>query len=51
MYKYMLNSVVKISLTFAQYFEYYGIILGGGRFFVDTPYNKILRLHLQKNAK
>jgi len=32
MYKYMLNSVVKISLTFAQYFEYYGIILGGGVF-------------------
>jgi len=27
MYKCMLNSVVKISLMFAQYFEYYGIIL------------------------
>jgi len=25
MYKYVLNSVVKISLLFAQYFEYYGI--------------------------
>jgi len=34
MYKYMLNSVVKISLMFAQYFEYYGIILRG-RVFVD----------------
>jgi len=33
MYKYALNSVVKMSLMFAQYFEYYGIILrGGGRF-------------------
>ena len=32
MYKCMLNSVVKISLMFAKYFEYYGIILGGGVF-------------------
>jgi len=38
MYKYMLNSVVTISLMFAQYFEYYGIIRRGGRFFVDTLY-------------
>ena len=29
MYTYMLNSVVKISLIFAQYFEYYAIILRG----------------------
>ena len=36
MYKYALNSVVKISLMFAQYFEYYAIILRGGAFFVDT---------------
>jgi len=35
MYKYVLNSVVKTPLMFAQYFEYYGIILGG-RFFMDT---------------
>ena len=28
----MLNSVVKISLMFAQYFEYYAIIVGGGVF-------------------
>jgi len=34
-YKYLPNSVVKISLMFAQYFEYYAIYLGG-RFFVDT---------------
>jgi len=27
MYKYVLNLVVQISLTFAQYFEYYAIIL------------------------
>ena len=39
MYKYVLNLVVKITLMFAQYFEYYVIILrGGGRFFVDTLY-------------
>jgi len=37
MYKYVQNSVVMISLMFAQYFEYYGIMLGG-RFFVDTLY-------------
>jgi len=29
MYKCVLNSVVKISLMFAQYFEYYAIILTG----------------------
>ena len=31
-YKYVLNSVVRISLMFAQYFEYYAIILRGGIF-------------------
>jgi len=36
-YKYVLNSVVIISLMFAQDFEYYIIILGG-RFFVDKLY-------------
>jgi len=34
----MLNSVVKISMMSAKYFEYYTIILRGGRFFVDTLY-------------
>ena len=29
MYKYVLNLVIKISLMFAQYFEYYTIILRG----------------------
>jgi len=29
MYKYALNSVVKISMMFAKYFEYYTIILRG----------------------
>jgi len=29
MYKYVLNSVVKISMMFAKYFEYYTIILRG----------------------
>jgi len=37
MYKYVLNSVVKISLMFAQHFEYYAIILTGP-LFVDTLY-------------
>jgi len=37
MYKYVPNSVVKISLMFAQYFEYYSIILGGP-FFMDTVF-------------
>jgi len=34
----MLNSVVKISMMSAKYFEYYTIILRGGRFFVDTQH-------------
>jgi len=38
MYIYVLNSVVNISLMFAQYFEYYAIILRERRFFVDTLY-------------
>jgi len=38
-YKYVLNSVVKISTMFAKYFEYYAIILRGGAFFMDTLYN------------
>jgi len=29
MYKYVLNSVAKISMMFAKYFEYYTIILRG----------------------
>jgi len=37
MYKYVLNSVVKIPMMIAKYFEYYTIILGG-RSFVDTLY-------------
>jgi len=32
MYKYALNSVVKISMMFAKYFEYYTIILRGAVF-------------------
>jgi len=44
MYKCVLNSVVKISRMFAKYFEYYTIILGGGRFFVHTLYNQIQSL-------
>ena len=37
-YMYVLNSIVKILMIFAKYFEYYTIILGGGAFFVDTLY-------------
>jgi len=34
MYTYVLNSVVKISMMFVKYFEYYTIIIrGGGAFF------------------
>jgi len=36
MYKYVLNSVVKISMMFAKYFEYYTIILRGGGVFSWT---------------
>ena len=32
MYKYVLNLAIKISLMFAQYFEYYAIILRGAVF-------------------
>ena len=32
MYKYVLNLVIKISLMFVQYFEYYAIILRGAVF-------------------
>jgi len=35
MYKYMLHSVVKISMMFAKYFEYYAIILRGGGVFCE----------------
>ena len=38
MYKYVLNSVIKTSLMFAQYFEYCAIILRGPFLFVDTLY-------------
>jgi len=36
----MLNSVVKISMMSAKYFEYYTIMLGG-RIFMDTLYMSI----------
>jgi len=43
MYKYVLNSDVKISLMFAQYFGYYAIIILRGRgVFVDTLYRVVL---------
>jgi len=37
MYKYVLNSVFKISIMFTKYFEYYTILRRGG-VFVDTLY-------------
>ena len=37
-YKFVLNSVVKISLMFAQYFEYYVIILMGAFFRVHAVF-------------
>jgi len=45
MYKYVLNYVVKISMTFAKYFEYYSSILGGA-FFVDTLYIGLLTYYI-----
>jgi len=36
MYKYMLNSIVKISVMFAKYFEYHYTYYLGGRFFSWT---------------
>ena len=36
MYKYVLNSVVKISLMFAQYFDYYALIPREGGIFPWT---------------
>jgi len=38
LHKYILNSIVKISTMFAQYFEYYAIILRGGRFCEHAVY-------------
>jgi len=40
MYKYVLNSVVKISTMFAKYFQYYNIILRGGQSFLWTRCSK-----------
>jgi len=37
MYKYVLNSVVKISVMFAKYFECYTVVMDGA-FFVDMLY-------------
>jgi len=40
MYKYVLNSVVKIPMMFAKYFEYYTIILRGAVFYGHAVHNK-----------
>jgi len=50
MYKYMLNLVVKISLMFAQYFEYYGIILRGA-FFRGHTINYDMFTHELESAR
>ena len=48
MYKYVQNSVVKISVMFAKYFEYYTIILGGR--FLSTRWSMFLIVwYLSKN--
>jgi len=44
MYKCVLNSVVKISLMFAQYFEFYAIILRGGCFLTLLTANETKQL-------
>ena len=45
MYKYVPNSIVKISMMFAKYSEYYTILLRGGAFFrghaVEMPSLKV----------
>ena len=46
MYKYALNSVVKISMMFAKYFEYYTIILGGAVFSWTRCITLLQTLHL-----
>jgi len=42
MYKYVLNSVVKISVMFAKYFEYYTIILRGVFFRGHAVYSSLM---------
>ena len=42
MYKYVLNLVIKISLMFAQYFEYYAIILRGPFFCGHSVFHSML---------
>jgi len=42
MYKYVLNSVVKISMMFAKYFEYYTVILRGAFFRGHAVVEKVL---------
>jgi len=50
MYKYVLNSVVKISLMFVQYFDYCAIIVVGV-FFSWTRYRSSLsRVNIRKSA-
>jgi len=47
-YKCLLNSVVKISMMFVQYFEYYAIILRGGAVFLWTHCIPLLRHAVKK---
>jgi len=53
MYKYVLNSVVEISMMFAKYFEYYTIILRGAVFLwtcciIESEYMNMIQLHRNK---
>ena len=49
MYNYVLNSVVKIPLMFARYFEYYGIILRGAFFRGHAVYPYIQLTSIQND--
>jgi len=44
-YKYVLNSVVKILVMFAKYFEYYTIILRGPFLWTRCRSMRLLELH------
>jgi len=51
MYKYVLNSVVKISLMFAQYFEYYAIILRMAVFWGHAVYFTLLGHSVESDCR
>ena len=48
MYKYVLNSVVKISMMFAKYFEYYTTILREAVFFRGHAVHEFVFIKIDK---